>query len=76
MIGNIDGVTQVKVSVNLPMSADNLWNDSQQKSTASVLIKYKSGYNVEIYSNKIKQLVANSVPNLSPNNVIVLSIAN
>jgi type III secretion protein J len=75
MILQIDGVSQVKVNVNIPMPDENLWKSTQQKSSAAVLIKYRPGFNIDIYSNKIKQLVASTVPNLTPINVTLLTIA-
>ena len=71
MISKLDGITNVEVKISLPIGGDSLWQATEQISTASVFIKYKQGYHVEVYSNKIRQLVANAVPGLTYNNVSI-----
>jgi len=74
MLSQIDGVISVKTEVSLPQVSDNLWQTEQAKPSASVLIKYKPGYRVYLYVNRIKQLVSNAVPGLTPDRVEVLTI--
>ncbi|MBP9743684.1 MAG: EscJ/YscJ/HrcJ family type III secretion inner membrane ring protein, partial [Burkholderiales bacterium] len=74
MISQIDGVIDVECQVSLAPSTDNLWQNDQVKPAAAVFIKYKNGYRLDLYVNRIKQLVANSVPGLSPDRVEVLTM--
>lgn len=74
MISQIDGVIDVECQVSLAPSSDNLWQNDQVKPAAAVFIKYKNGYRLDLYVNRIKQLVANSVPGLSPERVEVLTM--
>lgn len=74
MLSSIDGVTLVKAQVSIPMGDDSLWANSLQKSSASVLIKYRQGARIDMYSNRIKLLVSNSVPGLSPDRVEILMV--
>lgn len=74
MLSQIDGVISVKTEVSLPQVSDSLWQTEQAKPSASVLIKYKPGYRVYLYVNRIKQLVSNAVPGLTPDRVEVLTI--
>ena len=74
MLLGIDGVVEVNTQVSLPPSVDNLWQGEAVKPAAAVLLKYRSGYRVDLYLNKIKQLVANAVPGLTPERVEVLIV--
>ncbi len=74
MISQMDGVINVECQVSLPLSTDNLWQNEQIKPAAAVFIKYKNGYRLDLYINRIKQLVANSVPGLAPERVEVLTM--
>lgn len=74
MLSQIDGVINVKTQVSLPPPSDNLWQSAQISPAASVFIKYKNGYRLDLYTNRIKQLVANSVPGLTADKVEVLSV--
>ena len=72
MIAQMDGVVHVSTQVSLPPPNDNLWQSEVVKPSAAVFIKYKEGYHLEIYINRIKQLVAASVPGLSAEHVEVV----
>ncbi len=74
MISQIDGVIDVECQVSLAPSSDNLWQNEQIKPAAAVFIKYKNGYRLDLYVNRIKQLVANSVPGLTSDRVEVLTM--
>lgn len=74
MISQMDGVIDVECQVSLAPSSDNLWQNEQIKPAAAVFIKYKNGYRLDLYLNRIKQLVANSVPGLTPERVEVLTM--
>lgn len=75
MIYLIDGVSHVSVQITLPPPSDNMLQSDTIKSSASVLIKFKPGYHLEVYTVRIKQLVANAVPGLTPNRVEVLFVS-
>lgn len=74
MISSMDGVLAVHCQISLAPSSDNLWKNDQIKPAAAVFIKYKEGFRLDIYVNRIKQLVANSVPGLTSDRVEVLTI--
>lgn len=74
MILQINGVVDVKTQVSLPPTTDSLWQSQQVMPAAAVFIKYKSKSRVDLYVNRIKQLVANSVPGLSVDKVEVLAV--
>lgn len=74
MISQIDGVINVECQVSLPPTSDNLWQEKQIKPAAAVFIKYKQGYRLDLYTNRIKQLVANSVPGLVADDVVILTM--
>lgn len=74
MILQINGVVDVKTQVSLPPTTDSLWQSQQVLPAAAVFIKYKPKSRVDLYVNRIKQLVANSVPGLSVDKVEVLVI--
>lgn len=75
MISLIDGVSNVSVQITLPPPSDNMLQAENIKSAASVLIKFRPGYHLEVYTTRIKQLVANAVPGLTPDHVEVLFIS-
>lgn len=75
MISLIDGVSHVSVQITLPQPEDNILQSEPAKPSASVLIKFKPGYHLEIYSARIKKLVANAVPGLTMERVEVLFIS-
>ena len=70
----INGVISVNVQISLPPPSDNLWQGSVIVPATSVLIKYMPGFRVDLYNNKIKVLVSNSVPGLTPDRVSILLI--
>lgn len=74
MISLIDGVNHVSVQVTLPQPDDDMLQAEPVKPSASILIKFKPGYHLEIYASRIRQLVANSVPGLTPDRVEILLI--
>lgn len=73
-ISLIDGITNVRVIVSLPLPTNSLWRAEVQKPAASVLIKFKQGYRIDLLSSRIKLLVSNSVPGLTPDMVEVLPL--
>lgn len=75
MISLIDGVSNVSVQITLPPPSDNMLQSGNVTPAASILIKFKPGYHLEVYTTRIKQLVANSVPGLTPERVEVLFIS-
>ena len=75
MISLIDGVSNVSVQITLPPPSDNMLQAENVKPAASILVKFKQGYHLEVYTTRIKQLVANSVPGLTPDRVEVLFIS-
>ena len=74
MLSQIDGVTSVSTEINLAQGGDNLWQTADNHSSAAVVIKYRYGYRLDLYLAKIKNLVAKSVPDLTPDNVEVLLV--
>jgi len=74
MLSSLNGVTSVKTIVNLPASNDNLWQNKAPDPSASVLIKYRQGERIDLYINRIKELVCNSVPGLTADKVEVVTV--
>ncbi len=74
MLSLINGVVEVKTIVNIPAPNDNLWQTTAPLPTASVLIKYRQGERIDLYVNRIKTLVSNAVPGLSPDRVEVVML--
>ena len=71
----IDGVTNATVTINVPDSSGSVWQtaESKEKATAGVLLTL--GKDVKLRSEQvaaIKNLVASSVPNMSPEDVTVV----
>ncbi|MES2615022.1 MAG: hypothetical protein V4591_06375 [Bdellovibrionota bacterium] len=73
-LAQIDGITSVKVHVSLPMPSDNLWSSEAAKPGAAVFIKYRSGYRIDLLTNRIKLLVSKAVPGLTPDMVEILPL--
>lgn len=74
-ISQIDGVVSVSTQVSLPPANDSLWQNQTLNSSASVLVKYKENSHLQIYNNRIKQLVANAVPGLTLEHVELIMIS-
>lgn len=74
MLSSINGVVEVKTIVNVPAPNDNLWQTAAPLPTASVVIKYRQGERIDLYLNRIKSLVSNAVPGLSPDRVEVVML--
>jgi len=74
MLSQLDGVISVNTQISLPAPSDNLWQADKSQPGASVLIRYKSGYRIDLYTNRIKKLVSNAVPGLSQDRVEVLTV--
>ena len=74
MLLQLNGVVDATVEISLPKVTDSLWKSSDSQSAASVVIKYKPEYKINLYTQRIKRLVANAVPELSANRVEVLTI--
>lgn len=73
-LSQIDGIIAVKVHVSLPMPSDNLWSSEAAKPGAAIFIKYRSGYRIDLLTNRIKLLVSKAVPGLSPDMVEILPL--
>jgi type III secretion protein J len=74
MLMLIDGVVAVKTEVSLPLPDANLWQPGDAKPSVAVLIKYKQGHRIDLYINKIKNLVSGAVPGATPDRVQVLTV--
>lgn len=74
MIMQINGVVSVETQVSLPPPSDNLWQSAPVRPAAAVLIKYQNPYHLSLYTNRIKELVANSVPGLTNDKVEVVFV--
>lgn len=74
MLSVINGVVDVKTIVNVPAPNDNLWQTTPPQPTASVIIKYRQGERIDLYVNRIKNLVSNAVPGLTPDRVEVVML--
>lgn len=72
MLSQMHGVVSVQTQVSLPPPADDLWRSDTIKPAASVLIEYQRAYHLTLYTNRIKELVANSVPGLTADRVEVV----
>ena len=71
-LSEIDGIIAVKVQVSLPMPSDNLWSSEAAKPGAAIFIKYRSGYRIDLLTNRIKLLVSKAVPGLTPDMVEIM----
>ncbi len=74
LLSAINGVVEVKTIVNIPQSNDNLWKSDLPQPSASVLVKYQRGSRVSLYIPRIKALVSNAVPGLTPDKVEVITM--
>ncbi|NJM50053.1 MAG: type III secretion inner membrane ring lipoprotein SctJ [Sphingomonadales bacterium] len=72
-ISEIDGVVSARVQLGMP-EPDAVTREVKP-TTASVLIKYRSGFDVRQHSSGVKTLVANGVEGLAPDNVSVMMVA-
>ena len=73
-LAQIDGVISVKVHVSLPMPSDNLWSSETARPGAAIFIKYRTGYRIDLLTNRIKLLVSKAVPGLTPDMVEILPL--
>lgn len=69
-ISQIDGVVEARVHLNIPMK-DTLMQDTTPPS-ASVLVKYRPGFDLSSKTGQIKTLVQNGVAGLAPDNISVM----
>lgn len=74
MLFELNGVTEVKVAVSLPTPNDNLWQTDSVKPSVAVVIKYRQGERVDLYTNRIKNLVSKAVPGVTPDQVDILTV--
>lgn len=74
MLSQIDGILVIKTEVGLPIPNDNLWQSEAPHPSASVLIKYRSGSKVDLYANRIRDLVTHSIPGLHSDQVDILMV--
>jgi len=74
MLSSLNGVISVHTKVAMPKPNDKLWQSEVPKPTASVLIIFKQGARIDLYTNKIKSLVSHSVEGLIPEQVEVVSM--
>lgn len=73
IIKTMDSVNTAYVTISLPQNTSYAWQDNKSTASASVAIGLVNGKTLGSNQvNGIKQLVAKSVPNLSPDNVTVL----
>jgi len=72
-ISKIDGVVTARVHVVLPERASG--GDASTPSSAAVFIKYQEGYNLDMVRPQVRQLVINSIPNLTPDKVAIILVA-
>ena len=68
----IDGVITARVHVVLPERGSA--GDASTPSSAAVFIKYQEGYNIDLVRPQIRQLVINSIPNLTPDKVAIVLV--
>lgn len=69
-IGGIQGVNAAKVHLAIPQH--NIFADEKSKPSASVVVHFTPGYeNDKEKIRAISQLIAASVPELEPNNVVI-----
>ena len=72
-ISKIDGVITARVHVVLPERGSS--GDANTPSSAAVFIKYQDGYNLDMVRPQVRQLVINSIPNLTPDKVAIILVA-
>ena len=69
-ISQIDGVVEARVHLNIPMK-DVLMQEAPAPS-ASVLVKYRPGFDLSSKTGQIKTLVQNGVASLTPDKISVM----
>lgn len=74
MLSGLNGVVSVDTQVSLPIPSDKLYSSDTDSSKVAVLIKYKQNARVDLYVNRIKNLVSNAVPGVIPSRVEVLTV--
>ncbi len=74
MLADIDGIISIKTAIGLPELNTNIWQETPDKPTASVFIKYSQGSRLYMYTNQIKSLVSHAVPGLTADQVDVMMI--
>lgn len=72
-VAQIDGVIKARVHVVLPERASG--GSPPQPSSASVFIKHRPGYNLQLVVPQVKQLVSTSIPGLVDDRVTVVLVA-
>lgn len=69
----IPGVVDADLVLNVP--TENEFSDlraEKKRPTASVVVRTRAGEEIPVTEGKIQRFVANSVPNLDPNDVVVI----
>lgn len=74
MLSILNGVVEVKTRISIPTPSDNLYQSETIKPSAAVIIKYKQGERIDLYLTRIKNLVSDAVPGLTPDRVEILTI--
>lgn len=71
------GIDDAVVNFSVPETSNYIWDQAnQQISTANATIRMKSGYDLTPERvSAVKHLVATSIPNLEPENVVVIDAA-
>jgi flagellar biosynthesis/type III secretory pathway M-ring protein FliF/YscJ len=77
-LSRIDGVSNATVTITMPENSGSVWQSAESKDKASAGVLLTLGNNVKLGGEQvaaIKNLVASSVPNMSPNDVTVVNSA-
>lgn len=74
MLSILNGVVEVKTRISIPTPSDNLYQSETIKPSAAVIIKYRQGERIDLYLTRIKNLVSDAVPGLTPDRVEILTI--
>lgn len=71
------GIEDAVVNFSVPETSNYIWDQAnQQESTANATIRMKSGYELTPERvSAVKHLIATSIPNLVPENVVVIDAA-
>ena len=71
------GIEDAVVNFSVPETSNYIWDQAnQQESTANATIRMKSGYELTPERvSAVKHLIATSIPNLAPENVVVIDAA-
>lgn len=73
---SMDGVASAIVTLNVSDSSSYVWEANKAPGTASVTVTMKSGNKLSPqHAQTIKNLVAGSVPTMTPENVVVIDAA-